>query len=221
MEYKEDEYLMLSGIQHFAFCQRQWALIHIEQQWAENYQTTSGMLMHGRAHEDGLYELRGDLLTVHNLRVSSRKLGVTGQCDIVEFHRVINGITLHNYEGQWDITPIEYKRGTRKEENEDEKQLCLQAICLEEMFSTEIPEGALFYGETKRREIVKITQELRTEVQDMFLEMHQYYQRGYTPKSKYSKACQSCSLKDICLPKMNRSGSVKEYISKRLTEEEE
>ena len=89
------------------------------------------------------------------------------------------------------------------------------------MFSTEIPEGALFYGETRRRETVKITQELRAEVLGMFLEMHQYYQRGYTPKAKYSKVCQSCSLKEICLPRMNRSGSAKEYISKRLTEEEE
>ena len=220
MEYKEDEYLMLSGIQHFAFCQRQWALIHIEQQWAENYQTTSGMLMHGRAHEDGLYELRGDLLTVHNLRVSSRKLGVTGQCDIVEFHRVINGITLHNYEGQWDITPIEYKRGTLKEENEDEKQLCLQAICLEEMFSTEIPEGAIFYGETRRREQVELTEELRGEVRSIFKEMHEYYKKNYTPKVKTTKACSSCSLKEICLPKLGKAGSVKSYVHRMLEDAE-
>ena len=114
MEYNEEDYLMLSGIQHFAFCKRQWALIHIEQQWAENYRTTSGELMHKRAHQDDLFELRGDILTAHNLRVSSRKLGVTGQCDIVEFHRAKDGITLHNYEGMWNIVPVEYNAESPK-----------------------------------------------------------------------------------------------------------
>ena len=218
MEYKEDEYLMLYGIQHFAFCLRQWALIHIEQHWAENYQTTSGMLMHGRAHEDGLYELRGDLLTVHNLRVSSRKLGVTGQCDIVEFHRVINGITLHNYEGQWDITPIEYKRGTLKEENEDEKQLCLQAICLEEKFQTVIPFGYLFYGENRRRFKVEFTEELRNDVMKAVKEMHRLLDRGYTPKVKKTKKCRSCSLKDICIPNLNTNKNVGKYIDQHIME---
>lgn len=221
MAYREDEYLMLSGIQHFKFCRRQWALIHIEQQWEENVHTVIGELMHKKVHDPCIKEKRKDTILVRALPISSSELGVSGECDLVEFHKCEDGIKLFGHRGLYSVFPVEYKKGKPKVTDEDKLQLTAQAMCLEEMFSTEIPEGALFYGETRRREIVKITQELRTEVQDMFLEMHQYYQRGYTPKSKYSKACQSCSLKDICLPKMNRSGSVKEYISKRLTEEEE
>ena len=164
MEYNEEDYLMLSGIQHFAFCRRQWALIHIEQQWAENYSTTSGELMHKRAHQDDLFELRGDILTAHNLRVSSRKLGVAGQCDIVEFHRSKDGISLHNYEGMWNIVPVEYKRGEPKDGQEDESQLCLQAMCLEEQYLTEIKEGYLFYGENRRRTKIIFTEQMRSDV---------------------------------------------------------
>ena len=218
---EKQEKLTLSGLQHFAFCRRQWALIFIEQQWQENLRTAEGNVLHQRAHDETQFERRGDLLIARGLPVTSERLNVTGVCDVVEFHRSEEGVSIVGQTDKWIPYPVEYKHGSPKEHDADALQLCGQAMCLEEMFSTEIPEGALFYGETRRREIVKITQELRTEVQDMFLEMHQYYQRGYTPKSKYSKACQSCSLKDICLPKMNRSGSVKEYISKRLTEEEE
>lgn len=139
--YLEEQYLLLSGIQHFVFCRRQWALIHIEQQWAENYQTTAGELMHKKAHDEGSFEKRGDILTVRGLRISSRGLGMSGQCDVVEFHRKENGAELFGYEGKWNPVPIEYKHGTVKEEGSDEAQLCAQAICLEEMFQTDIREG--------------------------------------------------------------------------------
>lgn len=103
--YEEDDYLMLSGIQHFAFCRRQWAMIHIEQQWAENYRTTAGELMHKKAHEESSFEKRGNLLTVRGLRISSRELGLSGQCDVVEFHREENGIELFGYEGNGAPSP--------------------------------------------------------------------------------------------------------------------
>mgnify|MGYP002511654730 FL=1 len=142
--YAEEDYLMLSGIQHFAFCRRQWAMIHIEQQWAENYRTTAGELMHKKAHEEGSFEKRGGLLIVRGLRISSRELGLSGQCDVVEFRQDESGVDLFGYDGKWKVTPIEYKRGMPKENNVDEVQLCAQAICLEEMFQPGIAEAYLY-----------------------------------------------------------------------------
>ena len=149
--YAESDYLMLSGLQHFEFCRRQWALIHIEQQWEENFRTTSGELMHKKAHEETSVEKRGNLIIMRGLRIASSQLGLSGQCDVVEFHRCSLGIEIHGYEGRWLPVPVEYKRGTEKEGREDEIQLCAQALCLEEMFLTEIPKGYLYYGETRRR----------------------------------------------------------------------
>ena len=159
MEYREEEYLQLSGIQHFVFCRRQWALIHIEQQWAENLRTTEGALLHERAHDEQLRERRGDTIITRSLRVYSLTLGLTGQCDVVEFHRDERGVPLHGYEGTWLPFPVEYKRGRAKQDGCDELQLCAQAMCLEEMLVCEIPSGALFYGETRRRFPVSFTQD--------------------------------------------------------------
>jgi len=220
MEYTEDDYLMLSGIQHFKFCRRQWALIHIEQQWAENIHTVVGELMHKKAHDPYLTEKRKDLLVVRSLPVASKAMGVSGECDVVEFHRCEDGIKLHGHRGTFLVYPIEYKKGKPKVTEEDKLQLVAQALCLEEMFSTNISEGALFYGETRRREVVIITEELRQEVIKMFQEMHQYFDRKYTPKVKYNKTCNSCSLKDICLPKLEKASSVEKYITQMLKEEE-
>lgn len=219
MEYKEDEYLMLSGIQHFKFCRRQWALIHIEQQWEENVHTLVGELMHKKVHDPYLREKRKDVLVVRALPVSSKTLGVSGECDVVEFHKCEDGVTLFGHRGLYSIFPIEYKKGKSKLSEEDRLQLTAQAMCLEEMFSTEIAEGAIFYGETRRREQVEFTQELREAVIDMFQEMHQYFSRGYTPKAKKGKACMSCSLKEVCLPKLEKTVSTEAYMSQYLKED--
>lgn len=217
-EYKEDEYLMISGIQHFKFCRRQWALIHIEQQWAENVHTVIGELMHEKAHDPYLTEKRKDVLITRSMPVSSRELGVSGECDIVEFHQKEDGVKLFGHRGLYEIFPVEYKKGKPKLDVEDILQLTAQAMCLEEMFSTVINSGAVYYGETRRRENIEFTEELHQQVRDMFAEMHQYYDRRYTPKVKWSKACNACSLKDICLPKIGKSGSVRTYIDKALKE---
>ena len=219
MEYSEDDYLMISGIQHFKFCRRQWALIHIEQQWNENEHTVIGELMHKRAHDPYMTEKRKDLLTVRALPVSSRRLGISGECDIVEFHKVEDGIKLHGHRGQYKIYPVEYKKGRPKLTSEDKLQLTAQALCLEEMFSTSITEGAIYYGETKRRETVILDESLRRETEDIIKEMHEYFQRRYTPKVRASKACNSCSLKDICLPRLNKTTTVKKYIDDALQED--
>ena len=218
MEYAEDDYLMISGIQHFKFCRRQWALIHIEQQWEENVHTVVGELMHKKAHDPYLSEKRKDLLVVRGLPVSSRELGISGECDVVEFHQCEEGIKLHGHRGLYSVYPVEYKKGKPKLTKEDQLQLTAQALCLEEMFSAEVPEGAVFYGETRRRESVKITEDLRQEVRELLAEMHGYYNRNYTPKVKYSKACNACSLNEICLPKLGNTRSVKGYIDEMLKE---
>ena len=221
MGYAEDEYLMISGIQHFKFCRRQWALIHIEQQWEENVHTVMGELMHKRVHDPYITEKRKDVLVVRALPISSRALGISGECDVVEFHKCEDGIKLHGHRGLYSIYPIEYKKGKPKLTQEDKLQLAAQTMCLEEMFSAEILEGAIFYGETRRRENVEIDETLRDEVRKMFQEMHQYYERKYTPKVKYSKSCNACSLKDICLPKLGKNISVKEYMDQMLKGEAE
>ena len=220
MEYAEDDYLMIPGIQHFKFCRRQWALIHVEQQWAENVHTVTGELMHKKAHDPHLTEKRKDTIIVRALPVSSRELGISGECDVVEFHKCEDGIQLHGHRGLYSVFPVEYKKGKPKLTEEDKLQVVAQALCLEEMFSTRVAQGAIFYGETRRREQIEITEELREEVIHMLAEMHQYYARKYTPKVKPSKACNACSLKDICLPKLNKTISVKTYIEQRLEEEE-
>lgn len=220
MEYGEEDYLMLSGIQHFKFCRRQWALIHMEQQWAENERTVMGNLMHKKAHDPYLTEKRKDTIIVRALPVSSRELGISGECDVVEFHKCEDGIRLHGHRGLYSVYPVEYKKGKPKLTEEDKLQLAAQAMCLEEMFSTQVKEGALFYGETRRREAVEITEELRREVRDSFREMHGYFDRRYTPKVRYSKSCNACSLKEICLPKLGKSVSVQAYIGQMLKEGE-
>lgn len=210
--YVEEEYLMLSGIQHFAFCRRQWAMIHIEQQWAENYRTTAGELMHKKTHEEGSFEKRGDLLIVRGLRISSRELGLSGQCDVVEFHRDEQGVYLFGYEGKWHPVPVEYKRGSPKENQADEMQLCAQAICLEEMFQTHIPDGYLYYGEKRRRSFVTFTDGLREAVKKSAAEMHDLFQKGYTPKGKPKKQCAACSLEELCVPRLQKTMKVRDYI---------
>ena len=220
MEYAEDDYLMISGIQHFKFCRRQWALIHIEQQWAEYVHTVEGELMHRKVHDPYLTEKRKDVILVRALPIASREMGINGECDLVEFHRCEDGVRLQGHRGLFSLYPVEYKKGKPKLTEEDKLQLAAQALCLEEMLSAEIPEGAIFYGETRRREVVQITEELRREVRDMFREMHSYYDRKYTPRVKHSKSCNACSLKDICLPRLGRNVSVKTYMDQMLQEEE-
>lgn len=214
--YSEDDYLLLSGIQHFAFCRRQWAIIHIEQQWAENGKTTAGGLMHRKAHEEGSFEKRGELLIVRGLRIFSRELGLSGQCDVVEFHKSEEGAGLFGYAGKWMPVPVEYKNGAPKEHNADELQLCAQAICMEEMFQIKIPEGYLYYGENRRRSHVALTDALREEVRKAVGEMHDLFRRGYTPNVKPNKRCQACSLEGFCVPKLQKRRNVREYIQQGM-----
>lgn len=218
MAYNEEDWLQLSGLQHFAFCRRQWALIHIESQWAENYRTVDGSLMHEHVHNQSFRESRGDLLIIRGLAVHSARLGVSGQCDAVEFRRDPEGIPLQGREGLWLPYPVEYKRGKPKEHDADELQLCAQAMCLEEMLCCPVPAGALYYGEPRRRTAVEFTPELHRQVEDSLSEMHRLFQRRYTPKVKASKACNACSLKELCLPRLMNREKVSAYLDRAVEE---
>ena len=225
--YTASDLLPLSGIQHFIFCRRQWALIHIERQWVENTLTASGRIMHKRADQPFLTESRPGKVVSRALPVASYSLGFSGICDVVEFIQSPSppaplpqgegGIRLPKRDGFWQAIPVEYKHGKEKSDKSDEAQLCAQAICLEEMLATEIPIGYIFYGKTKRRVEVTLGTELRELVRSIAEEMHQYFRRGYTPRVKPSKACRSCSLADICLPTLQEKRlTASDYIRQEI-----
>jgi CRISPR-associated exonuclease Cas4 len=221
MEYREEEFLLLSGLQHFIFCRRQWALIHIEQQWQENLRTIEGEILHERAHDDTVKEKRGSVIISRGMAIFSRSLGLSGACDVVELHKVDKGVKIFGRDGNYKIVPVEYKRGKPKEDDSDVLQLCAQAMCLEEMLSCEVTEAFLFYGETKRRLKVTINDEIREKVKIMAQEMHELYNRRHTPKVRGSKRCKACSLSDICIPKLCKNTSAISYIKSNILEVEE
>lgn len=194
-------------------------MAYIELQWQENVRTVEGKLMHLKAHDASAVEKRGDCIISRAMPVRSRELGISGECDIVEFHRVEEGIALTERKGLYQVVPIEYKRGSPKVTDVDTLQLAAQALCLEEMLCCRIPYGYLYYGETKRRIKVDISDELRDKVKTMFLEMHEYYSRRYTPRVKWTKGCNACSLRDVCLPVLGKQKSAKAYMERTLAEE--
>ena len=168
--------------------------------------------MHENAHDGEKRESSGDLLIMRGLQVFAAALGVSGQCDVVEFRTDPNGVPLRDREGLWQPFPVEYKRGKPKAHSADALQLCAQAMCLEEMLCCDIPEGALYYGEIRRRVVVPLTGELRDQVREMLGQMHDLFRRAHTPKVKPSASCNACSLKEICLPKLMRTRSVAAYL---------
>lgn len=216
MEYNEEDFLQLSGLQHFIFCPRQWALIHIENQWAENKKTVDGEFFHQKAHDSTSHEKRGDILVTRGMYIHSRYLGITGQCDIVEFHRDEKGVALAKEKGKWLPFPIEYKRGRAKNDLSDKAQVCAQAMCLEEMCCCDIHQGAIFYGEPRRRLEFEFSKDLRDTVRDSLKKMHELYQKGKTPRAKYRPVCDSCSLKEMCVPELSSRESVNAYITRMV-----
>ena len=214
--YADDDLLMLSGIQHMAFCPRQWALIHIEQQWAENRLTVEGHLLHERVDDPFITDTRKNVVTCRSLAVVSYKLGLYGVVDVVEFYpsdSSVNATELHGKRGFWKPVPVEYKRGSPKPDPIDEVQLCAQALCLEEMYHVNISEGYLYYGETRHRHQVVFTDELKTLVERYAGEMHRLFEKRITPLPDYQPRCKSCSLVNECLPKHFKEGDiVKNYL---------
>lgn len=219
MEYDEEDYLSIAGLQHFSFCRRQWALAYVEQQWAENLRTTEGHILHEKAHDAFSAEKRGNLLISRGMAVFSRRMGVNGVCDVVEFRASPDGVPITGREGKWLAVPVEYKRGGPKENDADSLQLCCQAMCLEEMLACpRISSAYLYYGETAHRTAVELDDGLRGKVESMLSEMHGFYRRQYTPRVRPTKSCNACSLKGLCLPKLYQNHSVSDYLKNRLEE---
>ncbi|MGD9677391.1 MAG: CRISPR-associated protein Cas4 [Vulcanibacillus sp.] len=217
--YSDDDMLALSGIQHFAYCQRQWALIHIEKQWSENLKTVEGKQLHERVDNPDFFEARGGILTTRSVPLSSYILGLYGNSDVVEFYAVEKyGVSIQGRDGKWNPVPIEYKRGKPKKDIIDEVQLCAQAMCLEEMLNTIIDYGYLYYGETKHRTKVVFDEGLRHQVVNFSEQMHSMYAKQHTPRAIINdRNCKSCSLVNICLPKLGlKKTSVNNYIKKFL-----
>lgn len=214
----EEEYLMISGIQHYEFCKRQWALIHVEQQWEENVRTVEGQHIHKRADQPFLREKRKNKLVVRCMPIQSKSLKVNGICDVVEFIQDDKGVEIFGEKGKYIPVPVEYKRGKPKNHESDLLQLTAQAICLEEMLVCDVKIGFMFYNEVKQRIEVPITEKLKDRVKKVVSEMHEYYTKRYTPKVKTGKHCRSCSLQNICLPTLMNKRSVKSYIEGMINE---
>lgn len=209
--YNDDELLPISALQHFVFCPRQCALIHIEQVWEENLLTAEGRILHEKTHE-GRIETRDGLRIERGMFLRLEKLGLIGKADVVEFHKPDEG-------GEWKAFPVEYKHGKPKDNNCDKVQLCAQALCLEEMLKANIPAGALFYGKTRHRIDVEFTQGLRGETLDAVVRLRKFINAGLTPPPEYNKKCESCSLMSVCLPKIiQNAASVEQYIRQAVNE---
>jgi CRISPR-associated exonuclease Cas4 len=219
--YDEDELLQLSALQHLVFCERQCALIHIEQLWADNRFTVEGEHLHDRVHEAGA-ESRGDVRIARGLALRSLRLGLSGIADVVEFHRVTDGgVCLPDVQGLWKPFPVEYKRGRPKREHCDEVQLCAQAICLEEMLQVQVPEGSLFYGATRHRFDVTFDDTLRRETDLAAARLHELISRQVTPVAVREPKCDRCSLFELCMPQaLSRGRSAQQYLQRAIHEGE-
>lgn len=214
-----NEFIPISALQHILFCERQWALIHLERVWVENRLTAEGRLMHKNVHKDNT-EMRNGKLRICGLRISSSQFKIQGQMDVMEAVKAKpeeNGIVLPNREGYWIPVPVEYKRGKPKQNACDEVQVCAQALCIEEMMNTRIKTGMIYYGMPRRRIIIKINDQLR-ELTVQLINRITYLSNNFiTPPAKLTKACRSCSLKNHCLPKI-ASKSALTYNDKLLNE---
>lgn len=222
-----DDYLLLSGIHHIAVCERQWALIHIEQLWQENERTIEGTHLHKRADNPFLDESRGDIRSVRGMPIVSHRLRLRGVADVVEFYSATKheeGVTcfLPNRRGSWRPVPVEYKRGVPKSDDRDTVQLCAQAMALEEMFGVFIREGFMFYGERRRRQRVLLDEGLREHTNCLSEQMHDLFHLGITPRASKGKHCSRCSLVELCLPRLGtKHRSVASYLEQALREEKD
>lgn len=208
--YTEDELLPLSALQHLLFCERRCALVHIEQVWSENRFTAEGRILHERV-DGGECQTRNNVRIERAVALRSLRLGLSGKADVVEFHR--------DEAGDWRPYPVEYKRGKPKAANWDQVQLCAQALCLEEMLACRVPEGALFYGKNRRRQVVRFDDLLRRQTEEACSRLRALVRSGITPPGRYEKKCESCSLMNLCMPKIAEAGrTVGRYLSRMLAE---
>lgn len=213
---------MLSGIQHYMFCPRQWALIHIGQYWEENRLTAEGRLIHKNVDNPSYRQKNGGVITLRSVPISSTTLGLYGYSDAIELtpsETETDCISHPKYPGWWRPCPVEYKRGHSKPDARDKVQLAAQVICLEEQYGIRIYEAFLFYAETNRRESVPIDTELRAQTQRCAADMHEVFRSGVIPKAVKRHGCTNCSLFDACMPELESRPRVNHYLTKYLYEE--
>lgn len=218
--YSEDDMLMLSGIQHFRFCPRQWALIHIEQQWEDNMLTTEGQILHKHVDDPFYRQKCGDCIVLRSVNIASHELGLYGKSDVIELRRAeescTDSIAHPKYPGRWIPVPIEYKHGRPKRNEIDEVQLVAQAMCLEEMYSIKIAYGAFYYAETRHREEVEMTDRLRDIVRACVRQMHDIYHSGRLPKPSMGAHCKRCSMHNLCMPELVKCTTAEYYLKQNL-----
>lgn len=214
MGYSEEDLLALSGLQHYFFCKRQWALIHVEKQWVENVLTAEGRILHDRVDNSRYIEHKEGVIVERSMPLQSLQLGVYGVADVVEFAKNDRGIRLPKEESLWMPRPVEYKRGKPKPGICDAAQLCAQAICLEELYGCRIESGDLFYWQTRRRLPVVLDDDIRSKVKYACADMHNMIESGITPGVPDGVKCDNCSLVTVCIPKLQKkkSGKVENYI---------
>ncbi|HXS94797.1 MAG TPA: CRISPR-associated protein Cas4 [Candidatus Limnocylindrales bacterium] len=218
--YGEDDLLPLSGLQHFTYCERRWALIHLESQWEENSFTAEGRVLHERVHSAEV-ESRPSVLTRRTLPLRSYRLGLAGQADIVEFlpvNEAALGVRLEERRGFWQPQPVEYKRRKgRAGATAYAVQLCAQGLCLEEMLGVPVPQGMIYDGTTRRRTAVALTRELRATVETAAMRMHELFRTRKTPAPEFRPACEKCSLREVCQPEaLHERHSVDQYLRRAL-----
>lgn len=212
--FSDDDLLPISGLQHVVFCDRQAALIHVERIWSENVHTVEGQGAHRQVHTAGA-EGRGDIRIVRGLALRSLSFGLAGIADVVEFHRAAAGVRIPGSAGLWCPFPVEYKKGKPKRHRADEVQLCAQALCLEEMFSTTVAQGALFYGKTRRRKAIEIDATLRTATRSAAARFRELIEGRLTPKAEWGPKCRQCSLIDDCRPRAAER-SARRYLAELI-----
>lgn len=200
--YTEEDFIMISALQHYVYCPRQCGLIHVDDVWQENLFTTRGNILHEKVDTD-TYETRGNVKTVRGLRIHSFKYGIVGRCDVVEFHE--------NQKGKF-VLPVEFKSGKPKEDLSDKVQLCAQVLCLEEMLNTKITQGAFFYGKIRRRNVVEIDDELRSQTENIITSVREIISSKKIPFAEYAAKCRNCSLQSVCQPKAMNNRKLKNYI---------
>ncbi len=189
----QDAEVPISALSHYVYCSRQCALIHVEREWSENALTTFGRIEHERV-DSGESTLRDGIRTVRTLHLVSKRLGIWGVADAVEY----------TVEGPPRVTPVEYKHGRPKLHRADEVQLCAQALCLEEMHGTRVEQAYLYYHGTRKRHPVPLTPELRAETERVIVETRHLIESGTLPSAERHAGCDACSLVDICLPLTRR-----------------
>ncbi|MFN3695271.1 MAG: CRISPR-associated protein Cas4, partial [Ignavibacterium sp.] len=200
--FPEDDFIMISALQHYIFCPRQCGLIHIDDVWQDNLFTVRGEILHEKVDTD-TYETRGDVKTVRGLRIHSYKYGLAGRCDVVEFKQTVKGK---------EVLPVEFKAGEPKDDISDKVQLCAQVLCLEEMLNVEISKAAFFYGKIRRRQVIDITNELREQTIEIINNVRSLVDSKKVPVIEYSSKCRNCSLINVCQPKAMNNKKLKKYI---------